>query len=136
MGLCLGVVRRRTGAVGGAAADEDEDGCESVVNSSIRAEIDKESARDWVTVRSVGNPSTTGAPSVCGPSVGAPSICGTIGGRDSSAEGDLESFGGSIAETQVETAIYLQEFECAATAMAVSVSERNSGVAGDVTARL
>lgn len=63
---------------------------DSLVNSSIRAEVDKESVRySFSLAPSTGAPSEWGtidghshrAPSICKtPSVGAPSVCGTIDG--------------------------------------------------------
>mmetsp|Transcript_18292 Transcript_18292/g.30338 ORF Transcript_18292/g.30338 Transcript_18292/m.30338 type:complete len:228 (-) Transcript_18292:134-817(-) len=84
---------------------------DSIVNSSIRAELDKESVRDFG--RSVG------APSECAPSIGAPtiapSICGSFDGKDR----DVESMSivASIADSRLDSQTFLQEMESSARAL-------------------
>jgi hypothetical protein len=78
-------------------------GFETLANSTVRAEADKESARFTL---SLGAPSI--APSSIGQSIGAPSICGSDeGGSHSKKDVECQSFVGSIAESRFDSQAYL-----------------------------
>lgn len=80
---------------------------ESFANSSLRAEVDKESARISFTVGAPSGPSVAPS-SICG-RWEEPSVCGTLDG----SKHDLESMSivGSIAESRIDSQAYLQELE-------------------------
>jgi hypothetical protein len=80
---------------------------ESLANSSLRAECDKESQRAF----------SLSAPSIGAPSIGVPSICGTIDAPESiqgsKVNDEAVSIVGSVAESRVDSAAYLQDLESA-----------------------